>query len=124
MDYFTTILNLAGIKHENNDGTNLSPVLTENIPVNRDELFWHYPHYHGSSWKPGSALRKGDWKLVIHYENDLTELFNLKNDPGEMSNLASKYPEKVNDLIKVLDKMLKDTNAKFPVPNPDYKLKP
>uniref|UniRef100_UPI003217A59F sulfatase n=1 Tax=uncultured Draconibacterium sp. TaxID=1573823 RepID=UPI003217A59F len=120
MDYFTTILNLAGIEHQNNDGENLLPVLTGNQSLQRDELFWHYPHYHGSAWKPGSALRKGDWKFVVHYEDNSFELFNLADDMGESTNLAEKYPKKVAELKAILDKKLADSNAKFPVKNPDY----
>jgi arylsulfatase A-like enzyme len=45
MDYFTTVLNIAGIKHQPYDGENLLPVLTENGTLSRDELFWHFPHY-------------------------------------------------------------------------------
>ncbi len=120
MDYFTTILNLAGIEHEKNDGENLLPVLTEKMPLQRDELFWHYPHYHGSAWEPGSALRKGDWKLVVHYENNQYELFNLAEDLGETTDLAAVFPEKLKELKTILDKKLADTDAKFPVPNPDF----
>ena len=120
MDYFTTILNLAEIEHEQNDGKNLIPVLTANQQINRDELFWHYPHYHGSAWKPGSALRKGDWKIVVHYEDNSTELFNLADDPGETTNIAAQNLEKVVELKKILDAKLLDSNAKFPEVNPDY----
>jgi len=117
MDYFTTILNLAGIKHDKNDGENLLPVLTENKQLQRDELFWHYPHYHGSGWKPGSALRKGDWKLVVHYEDNRTELFNLAGDPGETTDVASENEARVAELKKILDNKLSESNAKFPVRN-------
>ncbi len=120
MDYFTTILNIAGVEHSDNDGVNLLPLLTENKPLERDELFWHYPHYHGSAWTPGSALRKGDWKLVVFYEDNRTELYNLANDPGETTNLAEQNPEKITELKKILDKKLTDSGAQFPVPNPDY----
>ena len=119
-DFFPTILNLAEIEATETDGVNLAPVLTEKSAINRDALFWHYPHYHGSAWKPGSAIRKGDWKLVVHYENDRIELFNLKNDPGETTDVAEKNPEKTTELKKLLDKKLAETNAKFPEPNPDY----
>jgi arylsulfatase A-like enzyme len=115
MDFFPTILSLAGIQHEKNDGENLTPILKEDKNVQRDELFWHYPHYHGSGWKPGSALRKGDWKLVVHYENNTTELFNLKDDPGETMNIAKSNPEKVKELKAILDKKLAESNAKFPI---------
>ena len=120
MDFFPTILSLAGIEHSKNDGENLAPVLTGNTSLEREELFWHYPHYHGSAWKPGSALRKGNWKLVVHYENKTTELFNLLEDPGETTDISEKYPGIVVELKKTLDKKLTETNAKFPEPNPDY----
>jgi arylsulfatase A-like enzyme len=117
MDFFTTILSLAGIQHDKNDGENLLPVLVENKRLNRDELFWHFPHYHGSGWKPGSALRKGDWKLVVHYEENKTELFNLAEDPGETTDLSETNREKCTELQKILDKKLSETRAKFPVLN-------
>ncbi|NQU53300.1 MAG: sulfatase [Bacteroidetes bacterium] len=120
MDFFTTILNIAGVGHADKDGVNLLPVLTEKKPIERDELFWHYPHYHGSAWKPGSALRKGDWKLVVHYEDNRTELFNLAEDPGETTDIAEENPEKTAELKKILDEKLAESNAKFPEPNPDY----
>ncbi len=120
MDYFTTILNIAGVEHESNDGENLLPVLTENKSIDRDELFWHYPHYHGSAWKPGSAIRKGDWKLVFHYEDQRTELFNLASDPGETTDIAAENMEKVSELKIILDKKLTESNAQFPLKNPDY----
>jgi arylsulfatase A-like enzyme len=120
MDFYTTILNLAGVEHNDNDGVNLTPLLTQEKPLNRDVLFWHYPHYHGSAWTPGSALRKGDWKLIVHYEDNSIELFNLKNDPGETTDIAKDNPEKVAELKRLLDQQLAETHAKFPEPNPDY----
>jgi len=120
MDYFTTILNLAGIEHEQNDGENLLPLLTGNKMLQRDELFWHYPHYHGSAWKPGSALRKGDWKLIVFYEENRTELYNLASDPSETTDIAGQNQEKVAELKAILDKKLAESNAKFPEINPDY----
>ena len=120
MDYFTTILNLAGIEHEKNDGMNLLPILTKEKPIGRDELFWHYPHYHGSMWEPGSAIRKGDWKLIIFYEDNHAELYNLATDPGETRNIANENPEKLTELKSLLEKKLEESNAKFPKPNPTY----
>ena len=117
MDFFTTILSLAGIQHDKNDGENLQPVLTENKPASRDELFWHFPHYHGSGWKPGSALRKGDWKLIYYYEDNRTELFNLADDPGETTDVSEKFPEKTGELQKILNRKLTDTNALLPNSN-------
>ena len=44
-------------------------------------LYWHYPHYHGSGWKPGASIRDSDWKLVEFYHYDKFELYNLATDP-------------------------------------------
>jgi arylsulfatase A-like enzyme len=120
MDFFTTILSIAGIQHQKNNGENLLPLLTENKLPARDELFWHFPHYHGSGWKPGSALRKGDWKLVVHYEDNRTELFNLAEDVGETTDVSEKYPEKVSELKKLMEKNLAETNALIPEKNQDF----
>lgn len=120
MDHFPTIMDLAGVDHQSTDGKSLLSVFKGKKEVNRDELFWHFPHYHGSTWKPGSALRKGKWKLVVHYEDERTELFNLEEDPGELHDLSSKLPEKTNELKSRLDWHLKETGASFPTPNPAY----
>lgn len=117
MDFYTTILSLAGIKHEPNDGENLVPLLAEEKGLKRDELFWHFPHYHGSGWKPGSAIRKGDWKLVVHYEDDRVELFNLVDDPGELTDISAKNQQKMLELKSLLESRLRESNARFPVTN-------
>jgi arylsulfatase A-like enzyme len=120
MDFYPTILTLAGIQHEKNDGESLLPVLNENKKLQRDELFWHFPHYHGSGWKPGSAIRKGDWKLVVHYESEKAELFNLAEDPGETNDISERFFEKSNELKQTLEKKLVETNGKFPEVNKDF----
>lgn len=121
MDFYTTLLSLAKVKHDAEDGENLLPILRQEGPVDRELLFWHYPHYHGSAWKPGSAVRKGDWKLIYFYEEDKSTLYNLANDLGERTDLAVEFPEKVSELKHKLDSLLSATNAQFPVKNPAYK---
>jgi len=121
MDYFTTILNIAGVEHNSNDGTSLLPALEDQSDIGRDELFWHYPHYHGSAWKPGSALRKDNWKLVVHYEDDRIELFNLAEDPGEANDISEDLPGRTKAMKAILDRKLSESGAEFPKPNPDYK---
>jgi len=120
MDFYTTILSIAGTQHEKNDGENLLPVLSKNKVLNRDKLFWHFPHYHGSGWKPGSAMRKGNWKLVVHYEDNRAELFNLAENPGETSDVSGKFPEKTRKLKNLLNERLMESNALFPQNNITY----
>ncbi|NQU86330.1 MAG: sulfatase [Mariniphaga sp.] len=111
MDFYTTILNLAGIKHKPNDGENLLPILTKQKQIHREEIFWHFPHYHGSTWKPGSALRAGDWKLVVHYEENKFELFNLKNDPSEINDISKQDIEKLSEMKEKYNSWITKTNA-------------
>ncbi|GAA5220428.1 sulfatase [Membranihabitans marinus] len=80
-------------------------------------LFWHFPHYHGSAWTPGSALRRGDWKLIYFYEDERSELYNLAVDESENVNLAKRYPDKVAILKKELFAMIDASNGKYPSKN-------
>ena len=84
-------------------------------------MFWHFPHYHGSLWEPGSSIRSGDWKLVKLYESNKLELYNLSEDIGEMNDLSSIYPDKTQDLLKRLHKLQKETNANTVSINKNFK---
>jgi arylsulfatase A-like enzyme len=122
MDFFPTMLSLAGLKNRprlHADGQNLVPLMNGQEARPRT-LYWHYPHYHGSTWKPGASIRDGDWKLIEFYHYGQTELFNLAEDPGELKNLANEYPEKLKQLKDKLAGWQRRMGAKMPVPNPDY----
>ena len=83
-------------------------------------MYWHYPHYHGSAWKPGASIRDGDWKLIEFYHYDKFELYNLASDLGEQKDLAVSNPKKAAELRAKLGAWQKQLGAKMPVPNPDY----
>lgn len=122
-DFYPTILELAGLPlmpDQHVDGISIVPLLDGDKELDRDAIFWHYPHYHGSSWTPGAAIRSGDWKLVEFYDYEKTELYNLKDDLGETNDLSKKHTSKVKELKARLKKMQKETGAKFPVPNSDF----
>ena len=122
MDFFPTMLELAGFPLErkrHNDGMSLVNSL-RGKPIDRDTLYWHFPHYHGSTWTPGAAIRVGDWKAIDFYHYGEAELYNLKDDIGERNNLAAKRPEKLEELLGKLQSIQRKTRAKLPVPNPGY----
>ena len=102
------------------DGVDLVPLIKENKPLDRKDLFWHYPHYHGSSWTPGAAIRSGDWKLIKFYESNTIELYNLKNDISEQEDLLLRYPEKVTELQNRLLELQKSMNANSAEINPNF----
>ena len=122
MDFFPTMLDLAGLPLRPElhvDGNSLLSQLKGNDSGLRT-LHWHYPHYHGSTWKPGAAIREGNWKLIEFYHYNNFELYNLENDISEENNLSKTHPNKAKELRKKLNKWQKKMNAKMPNPNPDY----
>jgi arylsulfatase A-like enzyme len=116
-DFFPTILELAGLPlapELHADGISLVANL-RGQPVGDRSLFWHYPHYHGSGWTPGAAIRDGDWKLIEFYETGQTELYNMVEDAGEKNDLSQSRP-KVRDRLKAkLLKWQQGMNAKMPI---------
>ena len=123
MDFFPTMLELAGLPLKPNlhaDGRSLLPELTGKKGKSRP-LYWHYPHYHGSTWKPGASIREGDWKLIKFYDQEKVELYNLKKDPSEKKDLAKKNSAKSKELEYKLIAWQKQMKAKLPKPNPNYK---
>lgn len=126
IDIFPTLLTAAGIPLPDGraiDGLSLVNHLKSagTKPLDRDELLWHFPHYRHAPG-PYSILRKGDWKL-LHYDEGLTELFNLKDDLGESNNLATAMPDKVKALGQRLTQVLADVDARVPRPNPAFRPK-
>ena len=121
-DLFPTILDYAGIKNNNLiDGKSLFPVFNDHVKLERNEVFWHFPHYHGSLWKPGSALRVGDYKLIHFYESSQSELYNLKEDIGEKNDLSLIYPQKTKELLNRLIILKEEMNANNVEVNPNFK---
>ncbi len=68
---------------------------------------------------PG-AVRLGDFKLIEPYETMKAELYNLKDDPREQSNLAAANPDKTKELQSRLHAWRESVHAAMPTPNPDY----
>ncbi len=120
-DFYPTMISMAGLEMDSIlkiDGADLSDLIRNNRPLEREEIFWHYPHYHGSAWKPGAAIRQGGWKLIEFYETNTFELYHLLDDISEANNLASTYPLKSKELLNKLHNLQKSVNAKKAVPNP------
>lgn len=83
------------------DGTNLLPYLSgEKKEAPHKNLFWRF-------WRV-AVVREGPWKLIRVAEDPLKNnrellsplmLINLKDDPEETTNLATKYPKKAKNLL-------------------------
>ena len=101
-DFYPTMLDLAGLALQpelHADGCSLVSLLDkESKEQAARALYWHYPHYHGSGWTPGGAIRKGNWKLIEFWEYNDVELYDLSKDVGEQNDLSKQHPEKVKEL--------------------------
>jgi N-acetylgalactosamine-6-sulfatase len=51
---------------------------------------------------PMLATREGDWKLLMNPDRSRVELYDIPNDPGEMSNRAETHPKLVEDMSRRL----------------------
>ncbi|MFT4546422.1 MAG: arylsulfatase A [Verrucomicrobiales bacterium] len=117
MDLTATILDASGTSPKNDeklDGASLRPVLTGK-DVSREPLFFHYPHwsFHRGN-RPGSAIRERNYKLILRYDDDSVELYDLEADLSEKTDLADDLPEVAATLRKKLESWLDETGARRP----------
>ncbi|MBC8351679.1 MAG: sulfatase [Planctomycetes bacterium] len=123
-DFYPTILDLAGLPlqpKQHADGISLAPLLKGEKELARQAIYWHFPHYsnHGMQ-SPGGAVRAGDYKLLEYFENNVVQLFNLKDDIGEQNDLSNKEPNKVAELRTMLHAWRRTVSAQMMPPNPAY----
>lgn len=126
VDIFPTLLDIADIPAPASlasvlDGKSLLPLLENpKAQLDRDAIYFHYPHYHSGGAVPHSAIRTRDWKLIHFLDDNHTELYNLKDDISESSDLSLSYPEKTIKLLTQLDDWRRSVNAQMPSQNPNY----
>jgi len=122
-DFFSTLLDLAGVKKINTvqviDGVSFTPLLFQKSKIQQDRtLIWHYPNKWGPTG-PGigttSSIRHGNWKLIYWYKDGKKELYRLDEDLSENNDLADKYTEKVDELSALLGKYLRKVGANRPL---------
>ena len=106
------------------DGVSLVTLFRGGSSLAREALFWHYPHYANQGGRPAGAVRRGDWKLIEHFEDNRLELFNLRDDESEEINLAHAQPDLVHELHALLQAWQREIEALIPKPNPYHKPSP
>lgn len=111
IDLFPTILGLAGV------GVDIEGIDGKDLFSNKDEarsLYWHYPVYNYAGWRPGGAVRSGDWKMIQFFENDEVQLYNLRTDPNETSDLSRSNSDIVARLKEELKVWQQKVGARMP----------
>jgi len=101
-------------------------------------MIWHCPYYHPetgftkapesigvddgvtSKTRPHSAVRDDHWKLLHFHEDGHDELYDLTSEGGETNEILRFYEDKGAELRGLLMKELEASNARLPVPNPNF----
>ena len=116
IDIMPTVLDLLRLPQtSNNQGISLLPLM-----VGRNDYPPKISYFESYTWRyfffseseaggrperetgEGLGIRVGNWKFFERASEGEVYLFNLTEDPLEMTNLAAKYPEKCSDLRKSL----------------------
>ena len=122
-DFYPSLLEMAGLPSRSDqaqDGMSFVPAL-QGQSFQRGPIFWHFPQYsnHGMQ-SPGGAVRAGDYKLLEYFENETVQLFNLRDDIGELNDLSQSEPEKTAELKALLHTWREQVGAQMPSPNANY----
>jgi len=103
-DFMSTACELAGVPPPTDiDGISYVPLLKNDMARQKDHRYVYFELHHPDR----RGVRMGDWVAVqqtttsLNPEQNPTELFNLKNDLGETTDLAAQYPEKTDELKKL-----------------------
>ena len=126
-DWIPTLLELIGAKPAtpaNLDGINFAATLLGQEQPERRFLYREFPGYGGQV-----SLRMGDWKAIVQ---DLVpqgkrpaqpwkiELYNLKDDIGETTDVAAQHP----DIVQKMDRLMREQHVpskEFPFPAIDQR---
>ena len=124
IDIYPTLLNLLDLAKPDGqkfDGVSYASVLAGTGSLNREAYFNYHPHA-GANRAGGVWVRNGDFKLIRWFGNPNShELYNLREDLSETTNLAERQPDRVQKLDALIEGFLRDTGAMFPRPNPAYR---
>lgn len=115
-DFYPTMVEMARLPVQSKqtiDGNSLVPLLKGEESLDREALYWHYPHYSNQGGFPGGAIRMGDWKLIERFEDGQVHLYNLREDIGEQQDVSEKHSDRVAKMREKLHAWYQDVDAKF-----------
>jgi arylsulfatase A-like enzyme len=127
IDLYPTLMELIGEKRPDQqkmDGVSYAGVLRGADALKRDAFYNYFPHGRSPGRAGGVWVRRGDRKLIRWFgtrSEERFELYDLKKDLGETTNLAASSPEEVMRLDRLIEGFLKETGATYPQENPAFK---
>ena len=118
MDFFPTFVHAAGGSTQDIpqlEGVDLLPLFKGEAKLDRDFLYWHYPHNrNGVKYNMGSVVMSREWKFYQGLGIVPDALFNLDHDPLEKRNVLAKNRRVANHLRGQLNEWLTKVDAKMP----------
>jgi arylsulfatase A len=93
---FTDIAGISGGNPDNLDGTSFKDHLMKQADFPGRDIFFGYEP------KLGTAMRRGDWKMIVKGED--VQLYNLKKDLGETTNVSSENPDVTESMRKAIER--------------------
>ncbi len=123
-DFYPTLLEAAEVEADPNheiDGLSIMPLLKgEARTLDREAIYWHYPHYGNQGGTPSGAVRARDWKLTEFFEDGRVELYNLQDDISETRDLSKDQPQRTEKMLTMLRDWRETVCARMPETNPNY----
>jgi uncharacterized sulfatase len=129
-DFYPTLAELSEQKvgQTDLDGISFVPLIRQTGSINREALYFHYPHYSPQGGRPGGAIIAGRYKLIVWYEKevdakdslDAVELYDLEKDIGEQRNLARSMSENARTLYQKFKDWQRSVGAQQMKRNPQY----
>jgi arylsulfatase A len=117
-DLSPTVLGICGAKQLTDrviDGVDVMPLLTGKVAAVERKV----PLYWRLNMAPNNlhmALRDGDWKVIASQDFTKVELYDLKSDPKETTDLSARETEKLASMTK----RLKELNGEIEKEGPDW----
>jgi arylsulfatase A-like enzyme len=99
VDVFPTLCDIAGAAAPKGlDGRSVRPTLRGEPQPPHESLYWeiHHPF--------PQAVRSGDWKAVRFGTLEPVELYDLKSDPTETTNIADQHADVARKLAAIMDR--------------------
>lgn len=137
VDLLPTLSAITGIPAPSDraiDGASFLPILDGQPIVRATPLYWHFNR---ASSKPKVAMRSGDWKILAqltapeqqpagadltdadvqllkHSELTAFELYNLREDIGETTDLAAREPDRLVAMTTALRRLHREVRDESP----------
>ena len=111
LDIFPTVCSLTGFQAPSGvEGRSLQPIWEGKTSKVRDHVFLSFS-------KVQRSVRNDRWKLIRYPRINHTQLFDLKNDPHELRNLASApaHAQRVRQMLRLLAESQREVGDDLPL---------